>query len=199
MNNFEASRWGSRLFIIAGFFMLLNTALLWIRLYSEQQMSILWPAIPAITAFTFSVLGLLKLYSRISSHVPLFAMGGAGFALLSCLSLGLAVVWILYMSVVGGGMPEQQPVGFLLLIATFMVSMILSFLSNAIAFLKHQSQRKVGLLLTVPVAMWGIMLLVGILQGMEIGLGLDYYTNAVIAASFLALGFTLKTSHIESA
>ncbi|WP_200880863.1 hypothetical protein [Thalassotalea sp. ND16A] len=72
--------------------------------------------------------------------------------------------------------------------------MILAFFSNAIAFLRFSTQQKVGYLLTVPLAMWFIMLVVGAIKGMERGLALDYYTNAVIAAAFLASGFILKTS-----
>ena len=38
---------GSLLFMIAGSFMLLNTVFLWARHFSNYQLSILWPAIPA--------------------------------------------------------------------------------------------------------------------------------------------------------
>jgi hypothetical protein len=44
--------------------------------------------------------------------------------------------------------------------------------------------------------MWGIMLVVGTIRGMEVGLSLDYYANGIIAAAFLALGVTLKASRI---
>jgi hypothetical protein len=194
MNTGNVSRWDSRFFIIAGSFMLINTAFLWIRFYSNYQLSILWAAIPAIIALASGVFGLLKLYTRASVNAPLMAKSGAGFALLACGSLSLAAIWIFSVSVFGEGMPEQQPQWFLVLIAIFMVAMVLAFFSNAIAFLLHSAQRKVGYLLTVPLAMWTLMLVVGVIKGMEVGLSLDYYTNAVIAAAFLALGISLKTS-----
>ena len=67
--------------------MLINTMFLWIRFYSDYQLSILWAAIPAIIGLEASVFGLLKLYPRVSSNAPLVAKSGAGFALLACTSL----------------------------------------------------------------------------------------------------------------
>jgi hypothetical protein len=141
-----------------------------------------------------AVFGLFKLYARASVNAPLVAKSGAGFSLLSSASLGIAALWIFAVSVFCGGMPEQQPQWFLVLIAIFMITMILAFASNAIAFLLYSPQRNIGYLLMVPLAMWAIMLVVSTIKGMEVGLSLDFYTNGVIAAAFLALGFTLKTS-----
>ena len=194
MNMRNFSRWEPRFFMAAGSFMFVNTALLWIRLYSDYQLSILWPAIPAITALAFSVFGLLKLYPRVSVNTPRLAIVGVGFAILASVSLGVAAFWIFVVSVFGAGIPQPVPQGLLLLIAIFMIAMVLAFLSNAIAFLLHSAQRKIGYLLSVPVAMWAIMLVVGIIKGMEVGLSLDFYTNGIIAAAFLALGSTLKTN-----
>lgn len=187
-------RWDSRLFLIAGGFMLINTALLWVRLYSDYQLSILWPAIPAIAGLACGALGLLKLYPRASVDAPKLAKVGAGFALLASIALGVATLWILGLFVFGEGMPQPAPQGLLLLIVIFMVAVVLAFFSNATACLLHAAQRKIGYLLTVPVAVWSIMLVAGIFKGMEVALSLDFYTNAVIGAAFLALGFTLKTS-----
>jgi len=192
----NGSRWDSRIFIISGCFMLINTVFLWIRFYSNDQLSILWAAIPAIIALASGVLGLLKLYKSASIMSPIVAKSGAGFALLACASLSLATIWIFVLSIFGEGMPEPAPQGMLMLIAVFMVSMVLAFFSNAIAFLLHSKQRKIGYLLSVPIAMWTTMLVVGAIKGMEVGLSLDYYTNAVIAAAFLALGLTLRTSSV---
>ena len=188
----NVNRWDSRFFIIAGSFMLINTVFLWIRFYSHQ-LSILWAAIPAIIALASGLFGLLKLYPRVSIDAPLIAKSGACFALLAGVSLSLVAIWIFAVSVIGEGIPDPAPQGILVLIAIFMIAMVLAFFSNAIAFLLHSAHRKVGYLLTVPVAMWAIMLVVGTIKGMEVGLSLDYYTNAIIAAAFLALGFTLKT------
>jgi hypothetical protein len=192
MSTSNVNRWDSRFFAIAGCLMLINTLLLWIRYYSNYQLSILWPAVPAITGLASSVFGLLKLYPRVSIHAPLIAKSGAGFALLALASLSLVALWIFVVSVFGEGMSGQKNQGMLVLIAIFMVAMILSFFSNAMAFLRFSAQQKVGYLLIVPLAMWLIMLVVGAIKGMERGLSLDYYTNAVIAAAFLALGFILK-------
>ncbi|MBQ4851801.1 hypothetical protein [Pseudoalteromonas sp. MMG012] len=74
----------------------------------------------------------------------------------------------------------------------FMVAVVLAFLCYAIAFLRCEAQRKIGYLLSVPVTMWALMLVVGSIKGMEAGLSLDYYTNAVISVTFLALGFSLR-------
>ena len=192
------SRWESRLFIIAGSFMLINTALLWIRYYSNFQLSILWAAIPAIMGLASGVIGLIKLYPRASANAPLMAKAGAGFALLAGTSLSLATIWIFAVSVFGEGMPDPAPQWVLGLIVIFMIAMVLAFFSNAMAFLRHSDQRNIGYLLTVPLAMWGIMLVVGIIKGMEAGISLDYYANGVIAAVFLALGVTLKASRIAA-
>ena len=43
------------------------------------------------------------------------------------------------------------------------------------------------------------MLVVGAINGMERGQSLDYYTNAVIAAAFLALGLSLKQPVTQTA
>ena len=192
-----SSRWDSRLFILAGSFMLINTALLWIRYYSNYQLSILWAAIPAILGLASGVFGLIKLYPRASANAPLVAKVGAGFALLAGTSLSLTAIWIFVVFVFAEGITDPAPQGLLGLIVIFMIAMVLAFFSNAIAFLRQSVQRKVGYLLTVPLAMWGIMLVVGTIKGMEVGLSLDYYTNGVIAAAFLGLGFTLKVSKMS--
>jgi len=194
MSKSNVNRWDSRFFVIAGCFMLINTLLLWLRHYSNYQLSILWPAIPAITGLAFSVFGLLKLYPRVSNNSPLIAKSGAGFALLALASLSLVALWIFVVSVFGEGMSAQQNQWLIVLIAIFMVAMILAFFSNAISFLRFSSQQKVGYLLTVPLAMWFIMLVVGAIKGMERGLSLDFYTNPTIGAAFLALGFILKAN-----
>ncbi|KGJ91919.1 hypothetical protein [Colwellia psychrerythraea] len=188
------SRWDSRFFIIAGCFMLINTALLWIRYDSNYQLSILWTAIPAIIGLASAVFGLIKLYPRASANAPLVAKSGAGFALLAATSLSLAAIWIFAVAVFDEGIPDPAPQGLLGLIAIFMIAMVLAFFSNAIAFFRHSGQRQVGYLLTVPLAMWVMMLAVGAIKGLEVGLSLDYYANGLIAAAFLALGFTLRIS-----
>ena len=184
----------SRFFVIAGCFMLINTLLLWLRHYSDYQLSILWPAIPAITGLASSVFGLLKLYPRVAIHSPMVAKSGAGLALLALTSLSLVALWILVVSVFGEGMQKQQSQWLLVLIATFMVAMIFAFLTTAIAFLRFGTQQKVGYLLTVPLVMWFIMLVVGAIKGMERGLSLDFYTNPAIGAAFLAIGIALKVN-----
>lgn len=193
-NESSMNHWSSRFFTIAGSFMLVNTAFLWIRYYSDNQLTLLWAAIPSIIGLTSSVIGLLKLYPRISSFAPKTAKSGAAFGLVACASLGIATVWIFVVSVFGEGISGGPSQGLLMLIAIFMVAMILAFFSNAIGFLRHSAQRSIGYLLSVPLAMWLLMMVIGAVQGMEVGLSLDYYTNGVIAVAFLALGFTLKTN-----
>jgi len=194
VNAGNVSRLDSRFFIIAGCFMLINTLLLWLRHYSNYELSILWPAIPAITGLACSVFGLLKLYPRVTLYSPLVAKSGAGLSLLALASLSFVALWIFVVSVFGEGMQKQQSQWLLVLIALFMVAMILAFFTNAIAFLGIRTQQKVGYLLTVPLAMWFLMLVIGVIKGMERGLSLDFYTNPVIGAAFLALGFTLKAN-----
>jgi len=185
------SQWGARFFLIAGCFMFINVALLWIRMFTNYQLSILWPAIPAVTAFSFSVLGLFKLYPLARVETPLTAKSGLGFVFLAGISLSVVIVWIFALSVFGDGIPQPGPQGLLISIVLFMLAMVLAFVSNAVAFLKHKV-RKIGYLLTAPVAMWALMLVVGVLQGMERGLSLDYYTNVVHAIAFLGLGYALR-------
>lgn len=186
--------WDARFFLVAGSCMLINTAFLWIRYHSNFQLSILWAAIPAIIGLASGVTGLFKLYPRVSVNKPILAKSGAAFALLAGSSLGLAAVWIFIVSVFAEGVPEPVPPAMFGLIAVFMLAMVFAFLTNAIAFLLTNDQRKIGCLLTVPLAMWGLMLVVGVIKGMAVGLSLDFYTNAIIAAAFLGLGLTLKTS-----
>ena len=59
-------QWDSILFFTAGSFMLVNLMILWIRIYSGSGLSIVWAAIPGIIGFAASVIGLLKLYPRVS-------------------------------------------------------------------------------------------------------------------------------------
>lgn len=185
-------RWAYRVFIIAGVFMAINTALLWIRFLSDLQLSILWPAIPGIIGLASGVFGLLMLYPRASANAPWLAKSGAAFALLAAASLSLAAIWIFAVSVFGAGVPEPVPQGVLALIGIFIIAMVLAFSSDAFAFLLSSSQRKIGYLLTVPLAMWALMLIVSVASGVTVGLSLDFYTNAIIAASFIGLGFVLK-------
>ncbi|MFT5296327.1 MAG: hypothetical protein ACI9YH_002347 [Colwellia sp.] len=194
MRKNNVNSWDSQFFIVAGCFMLINTLFLWLRHFSNYQMSILWPAIPAITGLAFSVFGLLKLYPRVTNHSPLVAKSGAGLSLLALASLSLVALWIFVVSVFGEGMQEQQSQWLLVLIVLFMVAMILAFFTNAIVFLSVRTHQKIGYLLTMPLAMWFIMLVVGVIKGIEKGLSLDFYTNPVIGAAFLALGFTLKAN-----
>lgn len=196
MKKSSPSRWGARLFIIAGCFMLLNTILLWVRYYSTDNLSILWAAIPAILSLATGVFGLCTLYPEAFKNRPLIAKIGAGFAILAGFVLALAVLWIVVVSVFGEGMPQPVPQWFLLLIATFMLAVVLAFVGNALAFLLS-SRRIIGYFLAMPVLMWGLMLVVGAFKGMDIGLSLDYYTNGIIAVSFLSLGFTLNRTNTQ--
>lgn len=184
--------WASRLFTAAGVFMLINTAFLWIRFLSDPQMSILWQALSGVIGLACGVLGLFMLYPRAYASAPLLARGGAGFALLAGASLSLGAIWIVVVSMFQGGVPEPAPEGVIVLIGIFIVAMVLAFLSNAIAFLIRSDQRRTGYLLSLPLAMWALMLVIGLTRGMTVGLSLDFYTNAVIAAAFFGLGMTLK-------
>ena len=123
------NRSGAWLFMAAGSLMLVNTAFLWARLLSEGQLSLLWAAIPAITAFGCAIGGLLKLYSRASLNAPRMAKVVAGFAVLSCGALVFAALWIFTVSVFGGGMPVPPPPAMLGVIALFIVALVISFLS----------------------------------------------------------------------
>lgn len=191
----DFNQWSSILFFIAGTFMLINVVFLWIRFYSDSQLSILWAAIPAIIGLAASVLGLLKLYPRISYETPWLARCGAGFAIVASTALCIAAIWILGASIFAGGISEPPPAGILALIGIFMVSMVIAFICCAVAFLINSSSRKIGYLLLVPVACWGVMLVVGMINGMEVGLSLDFYTNGLIAIAFLSIGFLAMQKH----
>lgn len=198
--NFEnriSKRWDSILFFSAGIFMLVNVAFLWIRYYSNFQLSILWAAAPGIVGFAVSIIGLLKLYPRISSHMPWLARSGAAFALTAAAALCLAAIWIC-IAIFSGGISESPPNGVLALIGIFIVSMVIAFICNAIAFLFNSSFRNIGYLLMVPVVCWALMLIVGIIKGLQSGLSLDLYTNGIIAISFLLIGFFVKKNEVGS-
>ncbi|MCG7547838.1 hypothetical protein [Pseudoalteromonas sp. Of7M-16] len=188
------TNWDTKLFLIAGVFMLVNTVCLWLRHFSGYQMSLLWAAVPAIIGLAASVLGILKLYPRVSIQAPLYARGGAYFAYGSSASLLIAAIWIFISSVFGEGISDSRSFGFSLLIGSFMICMVLSFIFNAAAFLVNRVTRSIGLLLLIPVTCWGAMLAVIITQGFNAGLSLDFYTNGVIGCAFLLIAFvTAKT------
>jgi len=189
-------QWDSIIFFAAGSFMLVNVVCLWMRYISDFRLSILWAAIPGIIAFAASVIGLLRLYPRISSKSPSLARSGAGFALVASAALCMAAIWIVVVSVFAGGISEPPPNGILALAGIFIVAMVIAFICNAIAFLINSYSRNIGYLLAIPVASWSAMLFVGMIKGMEAGLSLDLYTNGLIAASFLSLGvFLRKMTH----
>lgn len=188
----EINQWDAILFFTAAIFMLANVTFLWARFYSDFQLSILWAAIPGIIGFAASLFGLLKLYPRISSERPWLARSGTGFALAAGMALFIAALWILGTSIFAGGISGSPPSAMMALIGIFIVSMVLAFICNAVAFLMVGSLRNIGYLLMVPVASWALMLIVGVIKGLEAGLSLDVYTNGLIALAFLSIGFLLR-------
>lgn len=188
----DSKQWDAILFFTAGIFMVVNVTFLWIRVYSDFQLSILWAAIPGIIGFAASVFGLLKLYPRISSERPWLARSGAGFALAAGTALFIAALWILGTSIFAGGISGSPSSAVLALIGIFIVSMVVAFICNAVAFLMVGSLRNFGYLLMVPVASWALMLVVGVIKGLEVGLSLDLYTNGLIALAFLSIAFLLQ-------
>ena len=184
---------GFNIFFSAGILMLVNVAFLWIRYYSNVQLSIIWAAVPGIFAFTASIIGLLKLHPRVSStETPWLAHSGAGFALMAGVSLSIATIWIFSIALFSSGISQPLPNGVQVLIGVFLVAMALAFIFNAAAFLINSSSQNIGYLLMVPVASWGLMVIVGIINGLESGLSLDQYTNGPIAVAFLSIGFLVK-------
>lgn len=181
--------WDARFFLIAGGFMLINTLCLWARHFSGYQLSILWPAIPAIIGLASSVLGLYKLHPRIVSRAPKLAKWGAGFALAALLALSIGACWVIASAVLGDA---TRGVGMQALIGLFMVAMVGAFICNALACLRDSASRTLGMVLSVPVACWGLMIVVGVISGPEVGLSLDFYTNGLLGAAFLTAGITLK-------
>lgn len=193
--NLEAQnvkQWHSTMFFVAGGFLAINVFSLWVRLLSESKLSILWAAIPGIIAFAASVIGLLKLYPIISPEAPWLSRGGAGFALTASVALCAAAIWILGASVFAGGISEPPPKGILALAGIFIVSMVVAFIFNAVAFLISRASKSIGYLLLVPVTCWCVMLVVGMIKGMEAGTSLDIYTNGIIAVAFLLIGISLR-------
>ena len=188
MKLFYAKTLGAKLFFLAGCLMLINAIVLWLRVLNDYAIPIIWAAIPAILSLGLSVFGLFKLYAKALKNTEVMAKTGAGFALLSLGCLCLAAFWIFTVLVFGDGVLEPTPQGLLLLIGIFMVTMILAFISNVAAFYQHKDTRVIAYLLILPVSMWLLMLIVGMIKGMSVGLSLDHYTNVVIALSFLALG-----------
>ncbi|QTL36421.1 hypothetical protein [Pseudoalteromonas viridis] len=174
-------QWDARFFLIAGGCMLLNTLCLWARHFSGYQLSILWPAIPAIIGLGASVLGLYALHSRIGSHSLRLARWGAGFALVAVLALSAGACWVMVSAVLGD---TTRGTGMQALIGVFMIAMVGAFICNALACLRIPASRLLGLALSIPVACWSLMLLVGVIYGAEVGLSLGFYTNALLAVAF---------------
>lgn len=185
------TRWDTRLFLIAGGCMLINTVCLWMRHFSGYQMSLLWAAVPAIIALGSCTFGILKLYPQAVSQARELAIGGACFAVISLVSLVLAAMWIFVLSLFGEGITGRPTSGFAILIGIFMVSMVISFVFNAMAFLMERVTRHIGLLLLIPVSCWLLMLIVACVKSFEAGLSLDFYTNGVIGVAFLLISFVI--------
>ncbi|WP_206074721.1 hypothetical protein [Pseudoalteromonas rubra] len=173
--------------------MLLNTLCLWARHFSGYQLSILWPAIPAIIGLGASVLGLYALHSRIGSHSPRLARWGAGFALVAVLALSAGACWVMVSAVLGD---TTRGTGMQALIGVFMIAMVGAFICNALACLRIPASRLLGLALSIPVACWSLMLLVGVIYGAEVGLSLDFYTNALLAVAFWLASRALSAEHM---
>jgi hypothetical protein len=188
----ESRQWASILFFAAGSFMLVNVVSLWVMNYSNTQISLLWAAIPGIVALTASIIGLFTLYPRISSQAPWLARCGVGFALIAGASLCMAAIWIFGIEIFLGKISEHLPGGVMALIGVFMVSMAIAFICYATAFLIYGSSQGIGYLLMVPVVSWVLMLVVGITEGLLVGLRLDLYTNGFIAVAFIFIGLLLK-------
>ena len=188
----KSRQWASILFFAAGSFMLVNVVSLWVMNYSNTQISLLWAAIPGIAALTASITGLLKLYPRISTEAPWLARCGAGFALTAGVALSITAIWIFSIAIFVGEISEHLPGGVMALIGVFIVSMVIAFICYAIAFLIHRTSQGIGYLLMVPVVSWGLMLVVGMIEGLEVGLKLDLYTNGFIAGGFIFIGLLLK-------
>ncbi|WKD48916.1 hypothetical protein [Microbulbifer spongiae] len=182
----------STLFVVAGSLMLVNVVFLWIRLVSDFQLSILWAAIPAMIALATSIIGLFTLYPLIALETPWLARSGAGSALVAGVALCMAALWILGATLFGSGLSDPLAAGLMACIGVFIVAMVSAFICYAIAFLTASASGKLGFLLAVPVVSWGVILVVGMIKGLQVGLSLDYYTNAFIAAAFLAIGILLR-------
>lgn len=182
----------STLFMVAGSFMMVNVIVLWLRYLSILQLSILWAAIPGIIALTASIIALFKLYPRISFKAPRLTKCGAGFAILAGAALSIAAIWIFGTAIFTGEIPEPIPNGILGLIGVFVLSLVFAFISYALAFIFYSTSPGIGFLLIIPVASWGLILLVGVMEDLREGLKLDLYTNFFIAVSFLLLGLLLK-------
>jgi hypothetical protein len=188
----DSRQWDSILFFVAGSFMSVNVVSLWVMNYSNIQISLLWAAIPGIAALTASIIGFFKLYPRISSEAPRLARSGAGFALIAGAALCVAAIWIFSIAIFVGEISEHIPGGVLALTGVLIVSMVIAFICYAIAFLKNDFSQAIGYLLIVPIASWGLILVVGMIEGLETGLRLDQYTNGFIAAAFIFIGLLLK-------
>ncbi len=188
--------WGAKLFLIAGCFMLVNTVLLWTRYLMDFKLSILWPAIPAMTALFICVMGLFKLDTQIKKRTPKIAKMASFSALIAGCSLIVAAIWILVGSLMGLNVSNPTPSGLLILIVLFMVSMIISFLASSVASLLTKQTRLLGCFLLLPVASWGLMFIVGLVSGFDVGLSLDYYLNPIITMSFIMIYHQLsKITH----
>lgn len=188
----NSRQWDSIVFFIAGIFMLMNVIALWAIYYSDGNLHLLWAAVPGIIANLANVVGLFLLYPRISSKTPRLARSGAGFALIAGAAVSIAAIWLFGHVLFTGGFPVPTPNGVLALIAIFLLSLIVAFFCNAVAFLIDGSLRSIGYLLLVPVASWAAIVGVGAVKGMEVGLSLDFYTNALVSLALLFIAFILR-------
>lgn len=174
------------LFVCAGVLLIMQVVMIGLRRYEVGTFSDLWIAVPSIPGVIAALIALSGLYARLTNEAPTLARSAAGAVACAGFLLCTAVAWLIWSSM-RGGLPQPLPIWFLGVTATFIVAFILAFILSAAASFRA-GRRLSAFLLFVPVPAWGSLLVAGAISNMSSALQLDFYTNAVIACAYIALG-----------
>ena len=141
-----------------------------------------------------SIIGVIGLYPRLNDRVP--RLSGAALLAFVLAVVGLAgtVVWLV--GIVGlENAPEAVPVALTALASLSILLIAAGFLLFAVACLRTNTpSRRVGYLLFIPVIMWvWHYVALAIFGSTYLGTVIDY---TVIAATFLYLGYLLRTNRV---
>ena len=182
-----------RLFIGAGVFTFVQVFLIGLLKFGIAAFPEQWLSLPGILSQVMILLGLVGLGYRTAPLAPRLTRASKTSIWIASVILGLAVLAL----VSEGPLPPESSgspgVWLPILVAAFIISLIAAYIFSALACGNVNGMRSIGYLLGIPVASLGFIMVVGILTSIGDALRLDFYTNAVNACAYIAIGVILKS------
>lgn len=148
-------------------------------------------------AFLFAMVGLLGLYPGLVGRTPRLASAGAATAAIS--AAGWLVVTVLSIGETAGALPPLEEFGVLGLVVVLAagIPMVLAYLSFGVGSLRTDAHsRSLGMLLLAPPAIFGVMIVGGVLAG-GTAVGAAVLSSGQ-AISHLAIGYALRTEDVPT-